>query len=64
MAVPDRARAQPKFWALGLGEPFFAYRCGKWLGLRLTGCFAAEAADQIEVKKVGYKPYADHSAHA
>jgi hypothetical protein len=43
MAAPKRARAQPKFWALDLGEPFFAYRCGKWLGLRLNGCFAALA---------------------
>jgi hypothetical protein len=44
MAVPERTRAQPKFWALVLGEPFIANFCGKWLGLRLNGCVAAIAA--------------------
>jgi hypothetical protein len=46
MAVPEHAWAQPKFWALSLGEPFIADLCGKWLGLRLNGCFAAEAVSQ------------------
>jgi hypothetical protein len=41
MAIPDRARAQPKFSVLVLGEPFIANLCGKWLGLRLNGCCAA-----------------------
>lgn len=43
MAIPERARALPKFSVLGLGEPFIANLCGKWLGLRLNGCFAAIA---------------------
>jgi hypothetical protein len=41
MAIPDRARAQPKFCDLGLGEPFIANICGKWLGLGQNGCVAA-----------------------
>jgi hypothetical protein len=56
MAIPERARAKPNFWALGLGKPFIAYRCGKWLGLRLNGCVAAVAVDQVEVSKVGNRP--------
>jgi hypothetical protein len=43
MAIPERARALPKFSVLGLGEPFIANLCGKWLGLRLNGCCAALA---------------------
>jgi hypothetical protein len=43
MAVPERARAQAKFSVLGLGKPFIANLCGKWLGLRLNACVAALA---------------------
>jgi len=33
MATPERAWAQLKFCALGLGEPFIANLCGNWLRL-------------------------------
>jgi hypothetical protein len=41
MAIPERARALPKFQAFGLGEQSIANLCGKWLVLRLNGCVAA-----------------------
>jgi hypothetical protein len=44
MAVAERAMAQPKFRALGLGEPFIANSYSKWQWLRLNGCVAAIAA--------------------
>jgi hypothetical protein len=29
MEVPERAKTQPKFWALDLGDPLIANLCGK-----------------------------------
>ena len=55
MAVPERARAQPKFSVLGLGEPFIANICGKWLRPKLNDCFAALA--DIGLQQEGcYRP--------
>jgi hypothetical protein len=56
MAVPERAWAQPKFWALGLGEPFIADLCGKWLGLRLNDCVAAVAVIDGCKLNCSYRP--------
>lgn len=59
MAVPERAWALQKFSAFGLSEPFIANLCGKWLGLRLNGCFAALAdsgkVDWLEVNAQNWK---------
>jgi hypothetical protein len=56
MAIPERARAQPNFWALVLGEPFIANFCGKWLGLRLNGCVAAGAVIDLPKLNCSYRP--------
>jgi hypothetical protein len=58
MAVPERSRAQPKFWALGLGEPFIAGLCGKGIWLRLNGCVAAKTVLGLKCsfKQVRQKP--------
>lgn len=63
MAVPEHAWAQPKFWALSLGEPFIADLCGKWLGLRLNGCFAAIAAGRVPTSLLGFNAKADSRTH-
>jgi hypothetical protein len=58
MAVPERSRAQPKFWALGLGEPFIAGLCGKGIWLRLNGCVAAVAAGRVPQTLLDFQPKA------